>query len=167
MRTNRILAGTVAALVAIAACGDDDGGTGVDEVTLADLAASYTVQSFTYTADNDPDKSVNLIQATGATLSVTLLSTGSFTGLLNAPPLTGTNDDVPIAGTLTLTGNNTATVDFDASTNLLFPDITISFQFDEPNFVWTATDVTFDFTLMNDPANAEPADLTVLLVQTT
>lgn len=165
MRTNRILAGTVAALTAIAACSDDNGGTGLDEITLADLAGSYDVQSFTFTAD-DESETIDLIGA-GGTLSLTLLQTGSFTGLLNAPFLTGTNNDVPFDGTLTLTGNNTAEVDFDAGTGLLFMDIDISFEFDGSTFVWTATDVSFDFEGMNDPQNAEPADLTVLLVQTT
>ena len=167
MRTTRTTAAVLLGLTAaIAACGDD-GTTGPDQVTLADLAATYSVQSFTYTADSDPNTTVNLIQATGATLTVTLLSSGSFSGLLNAPPLTGTTDDIPVAGTLTLNGNNSATVDFDASTNLVFPDLDITFQFSEPNFVWTATDVTFDFSLMNDPNNAVPSNLTVVLVQTT
>ena len=166
-RPHMLVSAMVLVAAGLAACGDDDGGTGPDEVTLADLAATYSVQSFTYTSDADPNTSVNLIAATGATLTVTLLSNGTFTGLLNAPALTGTANDVPIAGVLTLTGNNTAEVDFDATTNTLFSDLTISFQFSEPNFVWTASDVTFDFTLMNDPNNAVPADLSVVLVQTT
>jgi hypothetical protein len=167
MRHHRLLAGILLrASAGFVACSDDDG-TGLDDVTLADLAGSYSVQGFTYTSDADPNTSVNLISATNATLSVTLLSNGSFSGLLNAPSLTGTADDVPIAGTLTLTGNNTADVDFDAATNLLFSDLEISFQFSDPNFVWTANDVSFDFSLMNDPDNAEAADLIVVLVRTT
>lgn len=166
MRTNRILAGTVAAFVAIAACSDDDGGLGPGEVTLADLAASYEAQTFTFTADDDSESPINLV-GSGGTLSLTLLADGSFDGLLNAPMLTGTNNDVPFDGMLTLTGNNTAEVDFEAGTGLLFADIDISFQFDGSSFVWTATDVSFDFTLMNDPQNFEPADLTVVLVRTT
>lgn len=167
MRTIRTTAAVLLGLTAAIAACSDDGSTGPDQVTLADLAATYSVQSFTYTADSDPNTTVNLIQATGATLTVTLLASGSFSGLLNAPPLTNTNDDVPVNGTLTLNGNNSATVDFDASTNLVFPDLDITFQFSEPNFVWTATDVEFDFSLMNDPDNEVPANLTVVLVQTT
>ena len=166
MRTNRTLAGTITMLAALAACTDDDGGMGPDEITLVDLAGSYEAQSFTFTDDDGSNSSINLIGA-GGTLSLTLLQTGDFTGLLNAPFLTGTNQDVAFDGTLVLTGNNMAEVDFDAGTGLLFSDIDISFTFDGSDFVWTATDVTFDFTLMNDPENAEPADLTVLLVQTT
>lgn len=168
MRTYRIPAGVLMlAATGFVAC-SDDAGTDPDDVTLADLAGSYTVQGFTYTADSDPNTTVNLITAANATLSVTLLANGMFSGLLNAPALTGTAADVPIAGTLVLRGNNRADVDFDAATNTVFSDLTdISFQFSDPNFVWTATDVTFDFSLMNDPNNAVPASLTVLLVRTT
>ncbi len=169
MRTHRFLAGLLTLTATfLVACGDDNGGTGPDDVTLADLAGSYTVQGFTYTADSDPNTSVNLITAANAEMSVTLLANGTFTGLLNAPALTGTSSDVPIAGTLILKGNDRADVDFDATTNTLFSDLmNISFQFSDPNFIWTATDVTFDFSLMNDPNDAVPADLTVLLVRTT
>ncbi|MEN8374579.1 MAG: hypothetical protein ABFS34_03955 [Gemmatimonadota bacterium] len=164
MIQRRTAAGLVLATLVVA-CSDDSGGTGPGEVTLADLAATYDVLSFTFTADGNSALSANLIQATNATLTVTLLADGSFSGLLNAPALTETTDDVPIGGTLTLTGDDTASIDFDAATSFFFPDVDISFEFSPPNFVWTATDVTFDFTLERDPNNAIPADLTVVLVQ--
>src|SRR5688572_27608098 len=80
--------------VALAACGDDDGGF---SPTMEDVAGSYTASTFTLS-------SVDLL-ALGATVTATLNADGTTTGRLFVPGLAGNDDiDEDLEGTWSLSG---------------------------------------------------------------
>lgn len=149
-----------------AACGDDDDdGTGVD--IMARISGSWQAQSFTYTNDEEPSQSIDVITQLQGALNVTIQESGAFSGTVSVPPVTG-QQAVPVSGTLDIDGNHIH-VDFDQQTEGLglFSDFDATFTLGNNNntFTWTATDVTFDFDLQG-PGAAVASDLTVVLART-
>ena len=110
MRTMIRRAATLCLAVALAACGDDDGGF---SPTVEDVAGSYTASTFTLS-------SVDLL-ALGATVTATLDADGTTTGRLFVPGLAGSDDiDEDLEGTWSLSGT---TVTFSPSTSTLLTDV--------------------------------------------
>ena len=96
--------------VALAACGDDDGGF---SPTMEDVAGSYTASTFTLS-------SVDLL-ALGATVTATLGADGTTTGRLFVPGLAGNEDiDEDLEGTWSLSGT---TVTFSPSASTVLTDV--------------------------------------------
>ena len=148
----------IMAITALTACDDDDP---TDEgVTIADFAGTWTVQSFTYTADDNPSTTTNLAAipaSAGGPYGITTLTisnTGSFTGNLRLPgaPI----DPIPIGGQVVLGSGNNVTVDFNAATEALgvITDEagTYAFSNNRNTLTLDLPDVTFDHTLSGQTA---------------
>lgn len=144
----------------VAACDDDDG-TGLSADAMAQISGSWQAQSFTFVAQDNPDNSLNLMDF-GSQISLditrTSATTGTFTGTALLPPL-GITDPTPIGGEVTAAGQSQLLVDFNAATNQLFDDLTVSYNVTGSTFTWITTDVTM-------PTDEDtPATLTVVLVE--
>lgn len=153
----------LAVLVAfgVAACDDDDDGTGPSADAMTQISGSWQAQSFTYVAQDNPDNSIDLMDF-GSQISLditrTSATTGTFTGTALLPPL-GITEPTQIGGEVTAAAQNQLLVDFNAATNQLFDDLSVTYQVTGSTFTWTTTDVT----MPTDPAT--PATLTVVLVE--
>ena len=80
MKFVRALAvGALAAAFAVG-CSDSTGSDG--DVTIGDLAGTWTATAFTYTNKADPNQSVELVGLAGLELTITVTSNGSFGGTL-------------------------------------------------------------------------------------
>lgn len=139
----------VMAVAALTACGDDDP-TGPSH-TIADFAGTWTVQSFTYVADDDPSTSTNLSPLNFGITTLTIASDGSFSGNLRLPgsPI----DPIPIGGQVVLGSGNNVTIDFNAATEglpgqpLSDEQGTYAFSNNGNTLTLVLPDVTFDHTL--------------------
>lgn len=162
MRRTRCLTALLLALILpLAACGDDDEPTGNDD-PVAELAGTWTAQSFVYTADDDPNTTVDLTQLPGGLgiQSLTIAADGSFTGTVALPDV----GNVPLSGSLSNVTGSSMTITFTgAAAQALTNPLVVSYTLSGDILTFEADDVTFDFTLQG---NAEvPANLTVTLVR--
>jgi len=109
----------LALATAVGACDDDDDPTGNNNVTVAELAGSYDIDSFIYTAD-DGSGSFNLTPVGLGLQSITVQTNGNFSGVLVFPdPQTGNPTPFNIGGTIVLSGSNGLTINFDQATQAL------------------------------------------------
>ena len=156
----------ILSLSAVAAGCDDT--TDPDAIVIADLAGTYSVQTFEYEADNDSGTSLDLATVPAAQggplgiISMTVDTDGSFAGQMKLP-VQGSVQQFPVGGDITLTGDNTMRIDFDAFTDNLgilddFEDG--SFTLDGDNLTLVLPNVTFDFTM----SGAEPVDADLTIV---
>jgi hypothetical protein len=101
--------------LALAACGDDDGGF---SPTVDDVAGSYTASVFTLTSGSSEFD----LLALGATVTATLDAAGTTSGRLQVPGGVGGAPEVDedLAGTWTLSGT---TVTFSPSASSLLSEV--------------------------------------------
>ena len=148
----------------VAACDEEGDPTGI---LVADLAGSYSVQTFEYEAD---DGSASFDLATvpasqGGPLGITEMTVatdGSFAGEMKLP-VQGTIQTFDVGGEIEILSDNTMRIDFDQDTDNLgilddFEDGTFSLNGD--NLTLVLPDVTFDFTL----SGGEPVDSDLTIV---
>jgi len=85
------------AIVAIE-CSD----SGPEQVTVADLAGTWSATQFRITDESGVIPSFDIKQLLGS-LTITVTSNGSFTGTFKA---TGLSDEVPVAGSISILGTS-------------------------------------------------------------
>ena len=85
------------AIVAIE-CSD----SGPEQVTVADLAGTWSATQFRITDESGVVPSFDIKQLLGS-LTITVTSNGSFTGTFKA---TGLSDEVPVAGSISILGTS-------------------------------------------------------------
>ena len=85
------------AIVAIE-CSD----SGPEQVTVADLAGTWSATQFRITDESGVIPSFDIKQLLGS-LTITVTSNGSFTGTFKA---TGLSDEVPVAGSIAILGTS-------------------------------------------------------------
>jgi len=87
-------------MIAIAAIECSD--SGPEQVTVADLAGTWSATQFRITDESGALQPFDIVQLLGS-LSITVTSNGSFTGTLKA---TGFSDPVPVAGSISIQGTS-------------------------------------------------------------
>lgn len=148
----------------VTACGDDDDDpTGP---TLELFAGTWTTNEFRYTSLADPLVSVELAQAGLGISSLTVQSSGAFTGDLRLNPA-DPDDVTPISGSFSLVDSNTLEVSFSGVAATLFEDFQADFILQNNILSFTTDDVTFDFSAVNPawPAGDTDSQLDVTLVR--
>ena len=138
----------VMAIGALTAC-DDDNGTEPDP----NIAGTYTVTEFRYTADASGGPSVDLAGIGAAQggpygiLNMTVEEDNSFTGQLKLPTPAGPQT-FNAGGDIEFTGGNNVRIDFDAATDALeilddYEDGTLTMSGNTITII--LPDVTFDY----------------------
>lgn len=139
----------IMAIAALTACDDDDDPTDTDP----NIAGTYTVTEFRYTADQTGGPSVDLASIPAGSggpygiLTMTVASDNSFTGSLKLPTSTGPQT-FPIGGDIEFTGGSNVRIDFNAATDALgqlddFEDGTLTMSGNTITII--LPDVTFDY----------------------
>lgn len=163
LRTRYLTALVLALTLPIAACGDDGSPSGNDNDPLAALVGSWTAQSFVYTADADPNISVNLTSFGFGIQSLAVAADGTFTGSVILPDEQGNAQTIPLTGSLTNVTQTSLTVAFTGVAAQALDDLDVTYTVSGSTLTFEADDVTFDFTLQgNTPI---PASLRVVLVK--
>ena len=132
MRNLKLATFLLALGLGAAACGDDEVGPG--EWTIDDLVGTWVITELEYTADNDNDRTFDVIEE-GTTGTITINGNGNYTLTLSAPgPITSTT-----TGTFTIDeegnvvdSNEAGDLDITRSGDTItIRDESVSFDFDE------------------------------------
>jgi hypothetical protein len=144
MKTVRMIC--VAAFLAalVIGCGKDDKNpTAPKEITIADLAGTWTATKMEYTNKANNSQKVDLVQL-GVGMKLTINSSGRYTATLTISGL----GELTTAGTITLQGGNLILDDDEEAENQ-----TVAFTLSGNTLTLTGDD-EFDF---NDDGTDEPA----------
>lgn len=150
MKFARIVSVFVLAIFAVVAC-DEEGTTGP---TVAAFAGFWNATQFQYddaTGDH-PGFGIDAIGDAGGTVTLDVEESGAFSGTLRIPnltvnPQTGETITIPIGGTISLIGDNTLSIDFDAATEQFgfFGDFDASYTLTGDVLTFVNEDTSFDF----------------------
>ncbi len=166
MIRSRVLPAALALIVATAACSDDDNGTGPDPENPIDaLVGSYQTQSFKYTADANPELTVDLATLGFGITELTVNADGSFAGTATLE-IDGQFQSIPANGTLSNVTETSLTLNFEGIAAVVLPNplaVTYSVAGNVVSFV--ADDVNFDYSVVGGPAGELPSTLEVVLLK--
>ncbi len=137
MRASRRTIVLLAALAAIAACGDSDPASFEDGVTVADLVGSWTASSHVYTNNTNPAETYDIVANGGETRTTVLTGGGARTWVEFGAFLDEWDAQIAVSGTTITSTPVEATRD------------TRTWAFTLNGTVLTLTDASssFDFTL--------------------
>lgn len=150
MKFARIASLFALATFAVAAC-DEEGPTGP---TVAAFAGFWNATQFQYDdATGDfPGFGIDAISQANGTITLNVEESGEFSGTLSIPgltvdPQTGETITIPIGGTISLIGDNTLSIDFNAATEQFgfFGDFDASYTLTGDVLTFINNDTSFDF----------------------
>lgn len=160
LRRRNALPMVIAALLAagLAAC-DSGSPMESDMMTLADLAGTWEVTSFSYTSNDNPAMAFGLIQAGGVS-TLSIQPQGNFTGTILLPDaITGQGDmTLPISGIMRLVDVACIRIDFVPEIPPFFMAMETDFELRGNTLTIINTTSDFDFDQDGVP---EPATLQV------